>query len=185
MKTRLPSLLLFALQAGCASAPGSISDSGPVRHQGRLVLNEVLTIPPDAATVRLQYGRIVPANGVQEQDPFCVFEIDTVSATAQTVRPAAFAITRLSRSVETIAGMPVPPIHPFFRPMRVGLGGDDDSPSHIYYKTTFRLSDTAQPVRALTCMSNQYMPGIPIMRHLTPEEIRGALGRIITLEFPV
>lgn len=182
MKTRLPSLLLIALLiaqlTGCASAPGSISDTGPARHHGRLVLNEALTIPPNAATVRLQYGRIVPMNGVQEQDPFCVFEIDTVSAGEQSVRPGRFAITRIGRSIETIAGLAIP------RRVRVGLGDDSGGISHLYYKTTFSLQDEAQPVRALTCMSNQYMPGIPIMRHLTPEEIRGALGRIITLEFP-
>ena len=31
-------------------------------------------------------------------------------------------------------------------------------------------------------MSNQYMPGIPIMRHLTLAQIRDALGRRISLD---
>jgi hypothetical protein len=178
MKIRLPGLLLIALLTGCASAPGSISDTGPARHQGRLVLNEALTIPPNAATVRLQYGRIVPMNGVQEQDPFCVFEIDTVAAGEQTVRPGRFAITRIGRSIETIAGLTT------LRRVRVGFGDDSGGPSFLYYKTTFQLNDATQPVRALTCMSNQLMPGVSIMRYLTPEEIRQALGGIITLEFP-
>ena len=176
MKTRIPCLLLVTLLSGCATAP----DAVPTGHQGRLVLRQALAIPPDAATVRLQHGRIVPNNAVQEQDPFCIFEIDTVAPGEQTVRPGTFTITRVSRSVETFAGMPVFP----FRPLRVALGDGDDGPSQIYYKTTFRLSAPDQPVRALACMSNQYMPGNPIMRHLTLAEIRQALGTWFNLEFP-
>lgn len=174
MKPLIPTLLSLALLAGCADTLNAV----PSYNQGRLVLNQALTIPPNAATVRLQYGRVVASNAVQEHDPFCVFELDTVAPGEQSVRPGRFAITRAGRSIETIAGLVT------LRPVRVGLGDDSGGISHLYYKTTFRLHDEAQPVRALTCMSNQYMPGIPIMRHLTPEEIRGALGGIITLEFP-
>jgi len=178
MKTRIPGLLLVTLLSGCATAP----DAVPTGHQGRLVLRQALAIPPDAATVRLQHGRIVPNNAVQEQDPFCIFEIDTVAPGEQTVRPGAFTITGVSRSVETFSGMPVG-FHPLlFR--RVALGDSDGGPSQIYYKTTFRLSAPDQPVRALACMSNQYMPGNPIMRHLTLAEIRQALGTWFNLEFP-
>jgi hypothetical protein len=88
------------------------------------------------------------------------------------VQPGEFAITSISRSVETIAGMPVLPRYA----LRVSFG-DDNSPTHIYYKTTFRLRDAHQPVRALTCMSNQNAPGnANFMRHLTLAEIREALG---------
>jgi hypothetical protein len=175
MKPLLPGLLFAALLAGCATS----SDPLPGVSHGRLVLREALAIPPDAATVRLQYGRVVASNSVQEHDPFCVFELNTVAPAEQTVRPGAFAITRVVRSVETFAGMPV------FRPMRVGLGDDGGGPTHIYYKTIFHLKDDAQPVRALTCMSNQNAPGIfPFMRHLTGAEIRQALGTLFVLEFP-
>lgn len=178
MKPLAPALLALALLAGCAHTP----DGAPLASHGRLVLNQPLAIPPDAATVRLQYGRVVAFNAVQEHDPFCVFELDTVADKEQAVRPGRFDITRVGRSIETFAGMPV---MPFFRLVRVGLGDSDGGPSHIYYKTTFRLRDDAQPVRALTCMSNQMAPGIPIMRHLTLAEIRQALGGIMTLELPI
>jgi hypothetical protein len=171
------SLLLLAGLNGCSTTPDATAY--PV---GSLHLHERLLIEPDAATARLQYGRVVARNAVQEQDPFCVFEIDTVRPDAQVVQPGEFAITSISRSVETIAGLPVFPPFSSFRPtMRVSFG-DDDSPSHIYYKTTFRLRDAQQPVRALTCMSNQNAPGnANFMRHLTMAEIRGALGTRFTL----
>ena len=134
------SLLLLAGLYGCSTTPDAT-----VYPVGRLHLHDQLKIEPDAATARLQYGRIVARNAVQEQDPFCVFEIDTVRPETQVVQPGEFAITGISRSVETFASMPVLPRYA----MRVSLG-DDDSPTHIYYKTTFRLRDAQQPVRALT-----------------------------------
>lgn len=179
MKTRLPGLLIAVLLSGCATAPGS--GSATLGAQGRLVLKETLTIPPNAASVRLQYGRIVPTNATQEQDPFCVFEINTVAAGEQTVRPGSFAITGVVHSIETFAGMPV---SPYYKVSRVALGDDSGGPSNIYYKTTYRLRDDTQGARSLTCMSNQYMPGVSIMRHLTQAEIRQALGGLFTLEFP-
>ncbi len=174
MKPLITALLSLAMVAGCADTPQAV----PAYNEGRLVLNQTLTIPPNAATVRLQYGRVVASNAVQEHDPFCVFEIDTVAVGEQTVRPGRFAIIRIGRSIETIAGLDTP------RRVRVILGDDSGGLSHLYYKTTFRLHDGTQPVRALTCMSNQLAAGSAIMRHLTPGEIREALGRIISLEFP-
>lgn len=164
--------LAFLLSlAACASAPES------PRPMGRLSLRAPVDIPAGAATLRLQYGRVTAFNAVQEQDPFCVFELDTVSDRPQTVAPATFEITGINRGVETFAGMPVWP----FRPMRVALV-DDGGPTHIYFKTLFRLAPNPQKARALTCMSNQYMPGIAIMRHLTLGEMRSALGGIFTLD---
>ncbi len=182
---RLPAFslaLLAVLLTACAHAPGPATTS-----LGTLQLRETLNIEPDAATVRLQYGRIVARNAVQEHDPFCVFEVDTVRPVIQSVPPGQFRIVAISRSVETIAGMPAAlPIFPApWRARRVAFS-DDDSPTHIYFKTTFRLQDSqpiaSPPVRALTCMSNQNAPGnASLMRHLTLAEIRGALGTWFTL----
>jgi hypothetical protein len=167
-------ILLVVLLSACASKPGPNS-----RNLGVLQLHETLRVEPDAATVRLQYGRIVANNAVQEHDPFCVFELNTVRPDAQTVPPGQFDIVAVSRSVETFAGMPVLPFSPMLR--RVSFG-DDSGPTHIYYKTTFRLRDAQRPVRALTCMSNQNAPGnANFMRHLTLSEIRAALGSGFTL----
>jgi hypothetical protein len=168
----LLSLILLTGLYGCSTTPDATAY--PV---GSLYLHDRLQIEPDAATARLQYGRVVARNAVQEHDAFCVFEIDTVRPETQVVQPGEFAITGISHSVETFAGMPVFPRYT----MRVSFS-DDDSPTHIYYKTTFLLRDAQQPVRALTCMSNQNAPGSAnFMRHLTLAEIRGALGTRFSL----
>ena len=172
-------VLLTALLSACASTPGPSVPRPSARSLGTLQLHEMLKIEPDAATLRLQYGHVVATNAVQEHDPFCVFELDTVRPEAQTVQPGPFRIVAISRSEETFAGMPV---MPHFRPLRRVSFGDDGGPTHIYYKTTFRLEDVHQPVRTLTCMSNQNAPGnASFMRHLTLTEIRGALGAWFTL----
>jgi hypothetical protein len=164
--------LLFAL-AGCASPPPNPTDAG------RLTLLAPLAIPAASATLRLQYGKPVARDAVQEQDPFCVFEINTVSDGPQTVRPDSFRITRHSHAISSIAeaALPWPAL------TRVAWF-DDDRPTHIYYKTLFRLESATQPgVRLLTCMSNQNLPGLyPFMRHLGLEEIRAALGADFRLE---
>lgn len=71
------------------------------------------------------------------------------------------------------------------RPWRVAFDSDG-GPSCLYFKTHFRLWHETQPVRALTCMSNQMAPGIGVfMRHLTLDEIRHALGIRFILEIAV
>ncbi len=176
-------LIALLFLAGCAGQPGA----APEPDYGHLDLLAALTIPPESASVRLQYGQPVARNGVREYDPFCVFEIDTVSDSPQTVAPDTFRITRVGHGIGTIADAlasmsPVAPMFPL-APMRVGLS-DDDLPSHIYYKTLFWLRSERQPgVRLLACMSNQNVPGVyPFMRHLTLQEIREALGPGFRLE---
>lgn len=173
---RLAALSLALMLGACTHSPFQAEAELGLMH-----LRAALEIEPDAATARLQYGRIVARNGVQEQDPFCVFEIDTVSPQVQTMPPSRFHIIGISRSIETFAGMSLPRHAGSMRlNWRVGFS-DDDSPTHIYYKTTFRLYAPAEPgvpqVRSLSCMSNQNAPGnASFMRHLTMAEIRAAVG---------
>jgi hypothetical protein len=134
-------------------------------------LNRPLTIPPDAATVRLQYGQIVPRNSVQEHDPFCVVELNSVSAEPQMLQPGRFEVWRVTRSVTPISSAASPFV-------KVAYVVDDGDPTFLYYKTEFRLRDAAQPgLRGITCSWNQMAPGNrSLMRHLTLDEIRHALG---------
>jgi hypothetical protein len=143
-------------------------------------LNRPLTIPPGAATVRLQYGRIARRNSVQEQDPFCIVELDTVRDEPQTLQPGRFEVWRVTRSINPIAAAAKPPL------IRTGHGDSDGEPSFLYYITEFRLRDSSQPqLRSLRCAWNQMAPGNrALMRHLTLDEIRSALGDWMTLVPP-
>jgi hypothetical protein len=143
----------------------------------RLVLNHALEIPANWATARLQEGRVVAFGHVQEQEPHCVFEINTVSVEPQRVEPDTFAITRVQRSMSTIAA------RAGF--VRAAFAFDDGSPTQMFYKTIFTLQSERQPgVLRMTCQSDQFAAGIGIPRHLTVAEIRQALGNIFTLELP-
>ncbi len=175
MKAILAGLLLLG---GCASLQSNDPASPYYAYTAgwRMQLHRALTIPAEAATVRLQYGRIVPRNSVQEQDPFCVVELDTVRDVPQTLAPGRFEVWQVTRNVSTIMAA---------RPggfVRVGLV-DDGSPTFLYYITAFRLRDPAQPaLRGMTCAWNQMAPGNQArMRHLTLDEIRAALGDRATL----
>lgn len=172
MRLALVALLFLAACTSQPEIPGSAD-------HGRLVLLAPLRIPPASASVRLQYGQAVARNGVREYDPFCVFEIDTVSDGPQIVQPDRFRVTRVSHSVGSIADA-----------LASGPGAvrvvmfNDEMHSHIYFKTLFHLRSEQQPaVRQLTCMSNQNVPGVyPFMRHLTLQEIDRALGATFRLE---
>lgn len=96
MKTIVTGLVL--LLGGCAGLESPDPASPYYAYsQGWVVqLKRPLTIEPDAATVRLQYGRIVPRNSVQEYDPFCVVELDTVRAEAQTLQPGRFEVWQVA-----------------------------------------------------------------------------------------
>lgn len=172
---------LVGLLPACAGLGPYPQDSPYYRYTSgwSLQLNRPLEIGPDEATVRLQGGRVVPRNGVQERAPFCVFEIATVRSVPQLVAPGRFEIWQVQRRVSTIAdaGAPAAPVGP----TAMVWGGD--SPSFFYYKTDFRLRAASHPeVIGLTCMHDQLGPTYyGIMRHLTLGEIRWALGDWFTL----
>lgn len=174
-------VVVFALLlAGCAGLESADPASPYYAYSSGWVaqLNQPLTIQSGSATVRLQYGQIVPRNSVQEQDPFCVVELNTVSDTPQTLRPGNFDVLRVTRSVSPVfAGGAHSPF------MKARLVFDDGDPTFLYYITTFRLRDPAQPnLRSMTCAWNQMAPGNrALMRHLSLGEIRSALGDWMSL----
>ncbi|MGK2950954.1 MAG: hypothetical protein ACSLEZ_01045, partial [Thiobacillus sp.] len=88
----------------------------------------------------------------------------------QTLQPGRFEVWRVTRSISPIAAT----ASPWIRTAQV----DSDTPSFLYFITAFRLRDAAQPnLRGITCAWNQMAPGNQgLMRHLTLDEIRSALG---------
>jgi hypothetical protein len=172
-------LLGILLLGGCAGleSPSPASPYYAYSQGWTVQLNRPLTIEPDAATVRLQYGHIVPRNSVQEHDPFCVVELDTVSAEPQVLQPGRFEVWRVTRSINPIAAALKSPL------IKARHVDDDGDPGFLYYITEFRLRDAPQPnLRGMRCAWNQMAPGNrSLMRHLTLAEIRAALGDWMTL----
>jgi len=166
--------LLALCLAGCAGLQSTDPASPYYAYSTGWVaqLDRSLTIPADAATVRLQYGRIVPYNGVQEHDPFCVVELETVRAEPQLLQSGRFGIWRVTRSISPIAAAAKSPF------IQARYVDDDGDPSFLYFITEFRLRDPAQPkLRSLRCAWNQMAPANrALMRHLTLGEIQSALG---------
>lgn len=169
-------LALSGLLAGCQTAPVSGPDTGRLaRHVEAIRINEALTVPAGYATVRLQAGRTVAMNAVQEFDPYCILELDTVSERPQIVRPGRHEVVAIQKRIQDFSGMPINPM--------VGMGspaGGDDGPSQIYYVTEFRLKPGGEPrVRSLRCESNQVSIPSPRQHHLSLADMRQAVGRYI------
>ena len=180
MKTHLIAFAIgIVALVGCAGTRDDGPDSPYYRYPGgsRLSLNQPLDIPAAYATARLQFGRLVPFGAVQEQEPHCIFEIDTVRPGPQRVEPDTFAIVQVRRSTSAIAGLSAPALRVRYV--------EDTRPSQMFYKTEFVLRSERQPqVRRLTCQHDQYAAGVGIPRHLTLAEIRSALGSLFTLQLP-
>lgn len=166
---------LVVMLAGCAGleSPDPASPYYAYSSGWVVQLNRPLTIEPGAATVRLQYGGIVPRNSVQEHDPFCVVELDTVRAEPQTLQPGRFEVWRVTRSISSITAAAQSPLT-----KALYIIDDDGGPTFLYFITEFRLRDPGQPnLRGMRCAWNQMAPGNQaLMRHLTLAEIQSALG---------
>jgi hypothetical protein len=171
---RIIGIGLAVLLGGCAGleSPDPASPYYAYTSGWVVQLDRPLEIEPGAATVRLQYGRIVPRNSVQEQDPFCIVELDTVRNEPQILKPGRFEVWRVTRNVSTITAVAKSPL------IRAAHVFDDGSPTFLYFITEFRLRDPAQPnLRSMTCAWNQMAPGnMSLMRHLTVDEINWTLG---------
>ena len=141
-------------------------------------LNRPLPIEPGRATVRLQFGQIVPYNGVQDAYPFCIVEVNTVSGPSpQILQPQRFDVLKVTHSISAISASATPDNRPGF--IKAGA----DMPSFLFYITMFHLRPT-QPsdIRNMRCAWNQMAPGNrALMRYLTLDEMRQALGDWISL----
>jgi hypothetical protein len=172
--------LSLTLLAGCQSAPprdvGSLYRAAP--NGLHIRLERPLNIPSDSATVRLQFGHPVASNAMQDTEPYCTFELSTVSDKPQPVEPDIFQVTKIEQRIQDFAGMPVWPTAGM-----LGLFGRGSGPSQIYYVTQFRLAaDHDSHVRSLSCQSNQSSLTPPQQRHLTLDEMRGAVGDYFRFE---
>jgi hypothetical protein len=165
---------------GCSSLQSPNPDSPYYAYPPGWVvqLNRPLPIEPGSATVRLQFGQIVPNNSVQDAYPFCIVEVNTVSgASAQILQPERFEVLKVSHSTSEISASTAPYTQSGF--MKVG----GDLPSFLYFITKFQLyAPQNSNIRDMRCAWNQMAPGNRgLMTYLTLDQMRQALGDWISL----
>jgi len=172
----------LTLLAGCQGPALHGPESSYYAYSGgmRIGLEQTLTVPAGSATVRLQFGHPVASNAVQDTEPYCIFELDTVRDAPLPGAPGRFEVARVERRIQDFAGMPVSP-----NVGMLGLFGRGGGPSQVYYVTEFRLnSDRNSPVRSLSCQSNQISYPPQQQRHLALSEMQGAVGNYFSFELP-
>lgn len=168
-------MLLLTLTACQATVVGDeTSSSYPPPVGSRFTLKQALTVPADSAHVTLQKGRVVNLRELDLYRPACNLYLKTVRDTGQTVAPDEFVVKRAYRVTTFVA-------HAGFV-RAVGLSGQDGGPTVLLYRTTLDLESQRQPqVRRLVCERWDH-PALG--NHLSINEIRQALGDIMTLTLP-
>jgi len=178
MKAPLLALLVLALTACQTTTEFPVTSPHYLIPVGsHLVLKQPLEIPPVAATVRLQFGKIVSRFNSQEFEPLCVFESRIVGEAAQRIEPDSFEIIRVRRDYNSTWAQAAPP---------TGLikAFASEGGSRQYYKTELFLHSDKQPqILVMTCQ-HAWEPGLGSfdLRPLTVAEIRQALGDYFSLQ---
>ena len=174
---RLGVLVLPLMLGACQLA--SINDNPqspfyPPPVGSKLTLKKDIQIPPDNAGVMLQGGQIMSNSGVNQYQPNCRFELNSVSPTEQSVKADVFTITE----VKTNSYQVMAPSSGF---VKVGLNMAATLSMFNYY-TLMRLSSTNQPqVRSLTC---QQWGDPAFGKPVSIDQMRMTLGDYFDLELP-
>jgi hypothetical protein len=187
MKPIVMSLLALTL-AACQSAGFRFSEDSPHYPPPvgtRVILHQPVTIPTGHASTYLQFGRTMRFAEVDQYRAHCRLEVSRVGTSEQTVMPDEFRVTRAGlehrdsvRRGETTrlasAGMPG---------MLAQSGRHSGSMGIIVYVTRMKLHSDRQPeVLSLDC---GHWSANPDEQFLTLNQIRAALGTIMSLQLPV
>jgi hypothetical protein len=180
--------------AGCAGGPDPYRELAyrNVTPGARLTLNVPIEIPPGVAHVDVQVGRV--GRGAAEAEPYCIFEVSTLSEAPQVIEPDTFEVWRVGRSISPSSdwGLQVDlMVAAIGIGIGIGIGSDagygwwagNTPPTQLFYKTRLSLRSARQPsVLRLTCQWDQMTAsGAALARHLTVSEIRAALAPTFTL----
>ena len=172
-------LVLFLLinLMGCQSPTVSETSSArDVTAGSILTLHQRLVIEPNSARVYLQHGKIMSANEVSRFYPNCWFEVNTLSDKQQFIAPGNFRVNGIKY---------------YRRPF--GLGGIEQG-ILVAASTVARVFDRSREIEFITEMTlipdmqsdiRRFMCKITadsLGRYLTLEDIRAALGSVVTIE---
>jgi hypothetical protein len=179
MRKDLLAVPFVTLIAACQSMSYYGDERSPyfvVPKDSTVVLAQPLTIAAEDVSVYTQDGRVLPFRDVNKYYPHCKFEVYTRGASARTVAPDEFVVTRAlqeeSHSAATGAR--------YYAQLAM-MGGKEQGGSPLLAFTTrlYLRSDKQPDVYRLSCAQWGYRPHD---RHVTIEEIRRALGGVMTLQ---
>lgn len=163
------SVLLLAVSLGL-STTGFAAKKNKISKGARVTLHQQVTIPANRASIFIQGGRVLSYSAVDLYHAHCKFEVRTIAKTPRVIKPGSFTITK---AWEMEAGLK----RPMLVASRFGGGGSGGS---ITFSTYMRLSSAEQPeVIMLTC---EIFGPANLTEHLTPAEIRQALGKVLTIK---
>ena len=165
---------LFAC-AGTPYIPGPLAYE-VVKPGSKLILNQPLTIQPDKAGVRIQFGEVVNRdNAINSWRANCRFEVYKPLPTAQIIQPEEFTITRVSTYELLVAAE-----HIKLAALSLSVGMADGGPNAEEMTTTFHLQSQTQPeVKQLYC---QHYEKVDDSRHLMLDEIQQTVGNIFEFQ---
>ncbi len=177
IKKKLSGILLSALTLvflfSCSATidESALSSFAP---SAKLVLNQELTIPANKTGVYIQYGKVVTYPELDQYYPNCRLIVNDLKTTSQTVQADEFSITHIM-FIEDYTNRP----YPLYASLsNIPLLAEGPTPED--YATIFSLHSEKQPnVKKLVCT---HLEDPPIANHLTPAQIRTALGEIMTLK---
>jgi len=180
MRKALLVLSLTALLAACQTMSYQGNERSPyfvVPNDSRVVLTQQLTIAAEEVAVYTQDGRVLPFAEVNKYHPHCKFELYTRRNATRTVAPDEFVVTRALQ--EETASAAAGALR--YARLRLAVIGDEPGGAPLRSFTTrmYLHSDKQPDVYRLSCAQWGYPP---FDRHVTIEEIRRALGGVITLQ---
>jgi hypothetical protein len=179
--------LLAALLASCQSAAYEGDENSPfylIPAGSSVTLNRELTIPAEQVAVFLQGGEVASSGKINQYYPHCKFELRHRRDTARTVQPDRFEITKVTPEIGhsvALDGLQLAGVSVGIG-INIGSRGDGDGASLQTWSTRMTLRSARQPeVFRLSC-GQTALPHEG--RHVSINEMRKALGAVITLQLP-
>jgi len=169
--------LLLTLSA-CSSGPYPVNSPYYLVPAGsKVVLNQELTIPPDAGRVYIQYGKVVSPVEKNNYYAHCWFLSWKVLDTTQLIKPDTFIVTNtqhLEDIVKINTGRQ-------YASNELAFGMFVDSaPQALIYTTELSIhSDTQPNIRRFAC---GYWENPSDAQHLTVAQMQQALGSIAVIQ---
>jgi hypothetical protein len=155
--------------SGCQLLPGADFVPGGI---GRVDILVPQVIPPASARARYQGGERVPV--VDEYEPHCELEVNTVSPSERVVQPGRFTVVGGGTAVLSDPDARLPLYGPF-----VDLACGDA----VYYEVEYRLASELQPdVRLLRCRQAFAVCGPDEHHYPSRDVVRQTLGEGFFIE---